>query len=485
MDAPTAKAAARNVKQRLNALGHDISLNHAYEAVAASLGHPTWAVMKARFDSLSTAPTPATMKSFMPGSLRWNSFALSESNPTALFFGPSGERRDVAVNILVDDWLASQDAALPSFIRVISFKPLRADDSVTHGKHGRISMKSSDLSIFDLPLGQRYPSPDHRLRIIDFVLAGVVAFADLGCPADGVLEALAEPLPRIVDLAYDMRAKKSPNFYAKDVLPELDGVADNANYRFDEEPLTWWQVAHASMAASRPDLAVRAQAQAVPTMGDLLFACRHADMGGVLPGGTRVTDIVARALSRQMREMGGLRGPRRPAAPSALEIIEIEEAADARINRLMMMTALNHCRMLSEMSFSDQAKYKPEWLPRQGAPIRLLVSLPDESIHCDVELKQAFDDAVSAGREVAVFVGDRHFDAPRLLDISSSYFVYGCASHCEVGAVGELFGLDKSEMDLVHDHMVGPYSACVGGVPMLAFRRKFHMTDRSAILMGR
>jgi hypothetical protein len=47
MDAAAAKQAAKRIKERMDELGYDAPLSHAYQLLAASHGHANWATMKA------------------------------------------------------------------------------------------------------------------------------------------------------------------------------------------------------------------------------------------------------------------------------------------------------------------------------------------------------------------------------------------------------------------------------------------------------
>ncbi|MNL84528.1 hypothetical protein D3C87_2125230 [compost metagenome] len=67
--------------------------------------------------------------------------------------------------------------------------------------------------------------------------------------------------------------------------------------------------------------------------------------------------------------------------------------------------------------------------------------------------------------------------------MSSSYFVHGCHDHSEVASIGKVFKLDADHVNLIHDHMVGPQLGMGAGVPLVAYRRKFHMIEKSAVIL--
>ncbi|MBY3433070.1 hypothetical protein HFN89_02605 [Rhizobium laguerreae] len=63
MTSEQAKSAAKNIKSRLEALGVEMSIGHAYEALAGSKGYANWSTMKANLETTSaksaTAVPPA------------------------------------------------------------------------------------------------------------------------------------------------------------------------------------------------------------------------------------------------------------------------------------------------------------------------------------------------------------------------------------------------------------------------------------------
>jgi len=515
VDAPSAKAAARNVKQRLASLGHDISLNHAYEAIAASFGHPTWAVMKARLESATAAvaPPPATVRPFPLGPLGWEKFALGETNPTSLFFGPANARRDYVISSLCDDWMRRSMNGMRRYLRtIISRKtkgsgglfPLAADvGHIEDYTHVRISKDMSQTSVFDLPLGARYPTPPHRLRIIDFVCAVVETSLERRGEklSEAEIRALAEPIPRLVDMAYELRVKETPLRFEASAIEEMGAVSPDISslLRLSEQstPPTWWDVSEVLGDKYLTQWAVWAQSQAVPTLEDVMRCARSADMDGVMPGhvpGRKTKDVLATALSTALRDIGCLRGSRKPPVDyRPVEVIEIdEEHSDPGTTGLMMLMAMNRYQMLVDAADADDRTrdlYKPQRLPLEDSPIRLVVSMPSaflsgsDALRRNADLRKIFDDAVGNGREVAVFT-DRIPTAASLIGASSSYFVIGSSTHDEVGPIAGVFGLNEAEADIIHDHMVGSTLVPDEGVPMLASKRRFHMTDRSAVMFG-
>ncbi len=491
MDAPTAKAAARNVKQRLHALGHDISLNHAYEAVAAMSGYPTWSVMKAKLEE-ATALSPTAVKPFPVGKIPWAKFTPGEHNPTSLFFGPDGDRRSAIMVELGRDFLEGYHG-IPAFLRAITFTTdadkLSEFEEIARPDfwRTRISRDDCDLSIFDLPLGRRHPCPAHRQRIIAFITDLVVAFMDKKEPSESDLRAIAEPIPRMVDAAYASRDRKLPKPYEVEVFKEINGELGLDRRDADAPQETWWNASEVLAQKFRPAWAQWAQAQAVPTLIDFMGIGREVEMGGVLPNGERATDVIVRCISLALREYGFLRGSRRRPGwrHSRIAVIDIiETPRDPRADNLLFRIAENDYRMLVDDIEADEtarALCNGE-MPTSSSPMRLLVSTPSSPSAMTGSLAALMDDAVGNGREVAIFTDDPEC-ASKLRETSSSYFAHGCHDHSEVGEVGRIFGLDADHVNVIHDHMVGTRLGAEAGVPLIACRRKFHMTETSAVIM--
>ena len=471
-----------------------ISLNHAYEAVAAVSGYPTWAVMKAKLEARSSISPVHTVEPFPEGPQPWSKFKLGENNPTSLFYGPSDIRRQATMDALGRSFLyenGSKDGSKP-YLRTIAVLSDGAPClTAVEGMIGaepeafsrfQVSKESCDLSIFDLPLGQRYPSPEHRARIIDFISVLVASMVGSEEHSSDAV-AIAEPVPRMVDAMYAI-CDRIPVGYEEGVLPEVDGILSSLG--FSGSSATWWDASEMLSKYYLTSLAQWAAAQAVPSLSGCACILNQIDMNGVISSGERAVNVIARGLSLALREYPFLRGVRRPgeryAKVSVLEIVPT--TGDPRVEDLLFLMAVNEYRLFIESVDADEglrAVYKQNRPPRRSDPIRLLVSMSGASLALARRIADLMDDAVEKGREVAVF-SDHLAGCYDLVSRSSSYFVYGAHEHAEVALLGGLFDLGDDHMNLVHDHMVGVPGGQPAGVPMLACRRKFHIVEKSAVM---
>jgi hypothetical protein len=473
----------------LHALGHEISLNHAYEAVAAMSGYPTWSVMKAKLEETTALP-PTTVKPFPIGKIPWHKFTPGEHNPTSLFFGPDGDRRSAIMEEMGREFFAGFHEHSP-FLRAIAFSTGADRIPELEGIEAdfcraRISREDCDLSIFDLPLGRRYPCQAHRQRIIDFLTDLVATLAgkvDLS-PAD--IRALAEPVPRMVDKAY-ANCDRNPKAYRPEVFEEIDKELDLEVSGRKDLLASWWETSDLLAWRSRPTWAQWAQAQAVPALVDFMGIAREADMGGVISSGERAADVIVRCISAAVREYGFLRKPyrrpgRRHARAAVIDIVETP--LDPRADNLLFRIAENDYRMLVDdidAHESTRALYE-ERMPTAASSMRLLVSANGPQYAIMGQLSGLLGDAIADGRELVIFTDDVRC-ASTLRDMSSSYFVHGCHDHADVARVARALGLDGDHVNVIHDHMVGDMPRGLSGIPLVACRRKFHLTETSAVIL--
>jgi hypothetical protein len=70
VDANSAKRAAKRIKERMDELGYEVPLSHAYQILAANYGHPNWQTMKAL---LERTPSDKPVPPEETGKVVWNS----------------------------------------------------------------------------------------------------------------------------------------------------------------------------------------------------------------------------------------------------------------------------------------------------------------------------------------------------------------------------------------------------------------------------
>lgn len=444
VDAPTAKAAARNVKQRLAVLGHEISLNHAYEAVAAMSGYPTWSVMKAKLEaSVAFIEEPVENDTApFPEGIAWDRMAMGEYNPTMLVFGPDDLRRNEIMKSVANKWLATYSGRydIVPFMRMIAFtpSPVLAFDGLTGfrtvrsvGKfHLRASKGAACLDIFDLPLGRRVPTERHKARIVAYLLS-VVTGQDPTLAADA--PALTTLLSQVVDAIYDRLSDRvkggQPRRYSAGVVRFVDQAVDAHKIGHDEDT-TWWEMSEELAYRQLISLAEWAQAQTRPRLEDVMRCVTEMDISFKASSGETLGHAVVRCVSRALRDLPFVRGfdEFREDRHSRLGIIEIERSGDDLSDRLMLLQAINHYEMLTDDISDPSARQintdRPR--PHAGSPMRLVIAGVGAAMKGMV--KTCLEAAIETDRECVVFTDDIEV-ARELEPGSATLIVSGCARH--------------------------------------------------------
>lgn len=347
IDCARAKNAAKAVKSRLHDLGNEVCLNHAYEAVAATLGFKTWAVMKARLDGAqSTDKVAPTTSHEAPiedrpkqNGLTWNDLRLGEYNPVVMIHGPSSRKRDIVVREI-----ASQIERPPRRIRGICLgKP---DDRLALALAGDywngwdpneqpnaatfvldpMSQRSA-INIFDLPFRSNRPSPTHLRRIVSFL--GELTLVNQVSSGEAFLsDAVNELYTRFID--------REQLMYREGVVPQIDEFCAQRGMQPNEKYTSWRNLALSLANCLQPKLARAAWRQGSPRLEHFMSVIRDELLmdtyGTVKMAGERMVDACSRLVACAIRTYPFLQ---RPTAmdfgQTKLEIVGIE-LADGQVS---------------------------------------------------------------------------------------------------------------------------------------------------------
>lgn len=508
-NAVAAKIAALNVKRRLTELGHNMSLNHAYEALAAANGFPTWHVMKARLESgaapVGRADVAPDVSPAFPEGIAWERLALGEFNPTVLLVGPDDDRRREIIWTLVRDWWSSQeDVARPSgVLHMVIFKSSKnprlgellwlnrflrgpnkkPEETTVH----RMSHDTKGLDIFNTPVGMRRPSERHRDRIVEFLRELVVGSSFVEARD---VPRLDEALRCVVEGVYGKWADGHWGDCVKYIAGfavVIDRYLMETGFKVDHTT-TWFDVSDALAAQKAVDLSEWAHALAMPDINAFVsFVCRSDTVAANdvllarLPSGETAADVLGRALSGAIRHHAFLR--RNVGCPlsrrSPVNVTFITRSDDITLNRLMLLQTINRYEMQFDgIGGSGLASAGASSQVRSGASRSQLI-LVDVS---DAEVKiagTAMSRALLGGRECIAVTSDRDL-ASTLQNASSTLLVSGASSHQDVGALAANINIPTEMVDLVHDHMVGR-EVDQKGVAALVRRKMLHVSEWSSV----
>lgn len=125
------------------------------------------------------------------------------------------------------------------------------------------------INPFDTHLGCRFPYPQERAFLVNFVTL-LVTPVGVSAPYDGI----ADMVGMVVDEAYKTLADDgNPNIYAEGINPELDAIIEQIGFVADDRT-TWWEVTDALFAAGFTREAAVSQRNASPLLADLTAVAR-------------------------------------------------------------------------------------------------------------------------------------------------------------------------------------------------------------------
>jgi len=155
---------------------------------------------------------------------------------------------------------------------------------------------------FDTQLGCRYPSPQERGFLVNFI---TLLATPLGAerPYDGV----SDMAGLIVDEMYKYLADENKAHpYTKGIEPLIDDILSEIGFVLDEKT-TWWEVTDALFLAGFQHEAMLAQRYAMPLLADAAAICRTQvveDLYGQVraPTGEPLIQAFSRMISGSVRE---------------------------------------------------------------------------------------------------------------------------------------------------------------------------------------
>lgn len=167
----------------------------------------------------------------------------------------------------------------------------------------RLRMRSEyAINPFDLQLGCRYPTPQERAFLVNFLslLATPVG-------SEKSYDGVADMAGLVIDELYKSKSDTgNPNVYAAGILEDIDHTLEEIGFVQDDQT-TWWEVTDALFMAGFSHAASLAQRYASPVLGDVTAICRlpviHDLYGKIItPTGEVLIQAFARMISSAVRE---------------------------------------------------------------------------------------------------------------------------------------------------------------------------------------
>lgn len=299
-DAEQAKRRAKSIKQRMKELGYEMSLTHAYEALASSCGYRNWPTMKAQLESgvampatsasltlLLDEPTSSFLDdieiSFSGNRALIDTLVKGERGGTELLYAPPGKGKTTiacALTMLSVKQGLSANRSLP-YMRIIDVGPSArgfyetVKEALPLGRKGDALYLQPDvnealvINPFDLPLGFRQPSEHRKASLVNFLNC---MLKDVRFPLDEI--AAADLLHGLVSELYEAFSDdipgKHPKLFDPVANPSLTRELRKLIVNTDEGAVTWWRIVDELVGKGQFDLAQVAQRYAVPTINEFL-----------------------------------------------------------------------------------------------------------------------------------------------------------------------------------------------------------------------
>jgi intracellular multiplication protein IcmB len=161
-----------------------------------------------------------------------------------------------------------------------------------------------DYSInpFDTQLGCRYPTPQERSFLVNFLTLLATPLGALK-PYD----AISDMAGLVIDELYkNLADNEKPYPYTAGIEPLVDGILEEMGF-IPDQLTTWWEVTDALFISGFPHEAMLAQRYAMPLLADAASICRTPiieDLYGKVtaPTGESLINAFARMISSAIRE---------------------------------------------------------------------------------------------------------------------------------------------------------------------------------------
>lgn len=344
---------------------------------------------------------------------------------------------------------------------------------------------TEDFSInpFDTQLGCRYPTPQERGFLINFITLLVTPIGS-DVPYDGITDMVG----LVVDELYKRAADDgNPDIYTTGVEEVIDGILVEIGFVKDSRT-TWWEVTDALFLAGFIHEAMLAQRHASPLLAEAAAICRTPaveDLYGKItaPTGESLINAFSRMISAAVREYPILSQPTRfdlgEARVISLDLDEVAKSGGDAANRqtaVMYMLAryiLAKHFYLTEENVADMPEsYKSYHEKRiseiREDPKRIVFDEFHRTAKTSAVREQVIVD-MREGRKWKVQVAlisqsVEDFD-PVMIEFATSIFIMDAGPEQAVKRTSKIFGLSQTAENALRNRVHGPKE---GGATFLA-----------------
>lgn len=339
------------------------------------------------------------------------------------------------------------------------------------------------INPFDTHLGSRYPFPQERAFLVNFVtlLATPVGGEK---PYDGV----ADLVGMVIDEAYRMLADdNNPNLYTRGIDPAIDALLDELKFHADEKT-TAWEVTDALFAAGYFREAALAQRSAVPLLADLTTVARGPavmDLYGkiTVPTGESLVDAFVRMIASAVREYPILSRYTRfdigHARVVSLDLNEVAKSGGAAADRqTAVMYMLARYVLAKDFYLNvDVLQNLPDHYRQYHTTLALEIRddpkrLVMDEFHRTARTQAVRDQVLVDMREgrkwkVQIALISQSLDdfSPQMIEFATSIFIMDAGPEQAIQNTKRVFGLNETGVDCLRRYVHGPRE---GGSTFLA-----------------
>lgn len=353
---------------------------------------------------------------------------------------------------------------------------------------------SNAINPFDTQLGCRFPTPQERSFLVNFVslLATPVGKER---PYDGI----ADMSGMVVDELYKNFADEAnPRPYASGLDDHIDGIIEEIGFVADAKT-TWWEVTDALFIAGFPHEAMLAQRFAMPVLPDITSICRLPaieDLYGKItaPTGETLIQAFSRMISSSVREYPIISQVTRfdlgDAKIVSLDLDEVARSggdAAERQTAVMYMLAryvLARSYYLTDDNIADMPEAYRNFHAKRISEIREDPKrIVFDEFHRTSKAQAVRDQVILDMREgrkwkVQIALISQSLDDydPVMIEFATSIFIMDAGPEQAVKKTAEIFGLSPTAQLALKTRVHGPRE---GGATFLAqFATKFGMNTQ-------
>jgi intracellular multiplication protein IcmB len=330
------------------------------------------------------------------------------------------------------------------------------------------------INPFDVQLGCRYPTPQERSFLVNFLILLVTPVG-----SEKAYDGAADMSGLVIDELYKAFADDgNPNVYAPNVDEEVDGVLEEIGFVHDPQT-TWWEVTDALFMAGFTHHAQLAQRHAAPVLADVAGICRLPAITDLYnrittPTGETLIQAYSRMISSAVREYPIISQVTRfdlgEARIVALDLDEVARSGGDAANRqtgVMYMLAryvLARHYYLAEDNISDMpAPYREYHRARileiREDPKRIVL----DEFHRTAKVQAVRDQVIQDMREgrkwkvqvALISQSIEDFDSV-MVEFATSIFIMEAGPEQAVQKTAKIFGLSATAQTALRNRVHGP-----------------------------